>query len=165
MTIGGIVVRTRSVLVPMFAAALVLSACHKIGNMVNEEKSQELDEAAQQSEQDGWVGIDWDEAEVQQVIHEMSHQKIKASEKWGAIKITQDRIEVLLNYVQEQDFEHKELYVDILGRWREGDFSRAHKDHNAIWELQGGTVGKATGLLSKEEEAAFIEKHFGKDEL
>lgn len=145
----------------ILVAVFILVSCSEKENMVNEEKSADLDEA----EQAGWTELDWDEGEVQQVIHEMSHQKVKAPEKWGAIKITQERIDLLLKYVKKQDFEHQDVYVDILERWSEGDFSQADLDHNAIWELQGGTIGKATGLLSKEEEAVFIEKYFGKDDL
>lgn len=155
----------RKLCILVLVAVLLLSACSKKEGMVNKEKSEDLDEAVAQSGKDGWAELDWDEAEVQQVIHEMSHQKVKAGTKWGAIKITEERIELLLAYVKKQDFKQKDTYIDILERWIKGDFSQAHKDHNAIWELQGGTVGKATGLLSKEEEAVFIEKTFGKDEL
>jgi hypothetical protein len=40
-----------------------------------------------------------------------------------------------------------------LHSWKENNFSSAVSDYNRIWKLQGGTVGKATGLLTPEEEA------------
>ncbi len=103
------------------------------------------------------------EGEVQIAIHKMSHQKIEADEKWGFLPLTQERIKRLIKVVNSGNYEHKSLYLEILNRWSNGDFSQADKDHNAIWRLQGGSVGEATGVLSTEEEKAFIEEHFDVD--
>lgn len=98
-----------------------------------------------------------DEQRIQQIIHEMSHQKVKAKQKWGAILITQDRVGELIEVTESsENWEHREVYLDILYRWYDGDFSQADKDHNAIWKLQGGTIGKASGLLNAIEEKKFI---------
>ncbi|WP_227521592.1 DUF6241 domain-containing protein [Bacillus alkalisoli] len=40
------------------------------------------------------------------------------------------------------------------------DFSHAVQDHNAIWSLQNGTVGKATRLLTEREQLRYARKHF-----
>lgn len=37
------------------------------------------------------------------------------------------------------------------------------KDHNTVWERQGGTVGKATEILSSAEEQSLIENEFKGD--
>lgn len=103
---------------------------------------------------------DMDEVEVQGHIHAMSHQKVIAQDKWGFLPMTEERISRLIEVVSASDFEHKELYEDILKRWSERDFSQIHHDHNAVWNLQGGTVGKATGVLSAEEEKEFIEEYY-----
>ena len=102
---------------------------------------------------------DLNEEELQNLIHTMSHQKVKADQKWGAILLTHERVGILINVVKENEdrWEHPELYLDILNRWYTGDFSQADEDHNAIWELQGGSVGKATGLLNSWEEKEFIQ--------
>ncbi len=99
---------------------------------------------------------------VQDAIHGMSHQKVHAEDKWGFLPMTQDRINRLIVVVEENRGKYGEakLYLEILYRWADNDFSRADKDHNSIWKLQLGTVGKASGLLSIEEERAFIKKHF-----
>ncbi|MBS4206555.1 DUF6241 domain-containing protein [Bacillus sp. FJAT-50079] len=99
---------------------------------------------------------------VQDAIHAMSHQKVKADEKWGFLPLTQDRVKRLIEVVEknEKEYNHSNIYLDILRRWEKSDFSSVDKDHNAIWELQGGTIGKAYGILSPEEEKAFIRKHF-----
>src|SRR5699024_581213 len=95
---------------------------------------------------------DMSESAVMDSIHEMTHQKVKASRKWGALQITPERVERLLEVVKANDYEHRELYLDILGEWNAGRFGNSVTAHNAIWRLQSGTVGKATGLLSTEEE-------------
>ena len=102
---------------------------------------------------------DINEEELQNIIHSMSHQKVKAAQKWGAILLTQERVGLLLDVVKENEehWKHPELYMDILNRWYIGDFSQADEDHNAIWTLQGGSIGKATGLLTPWEEKDFIQ--------
>lgn len=103
-----------------------------------------------------------DEFEVQDGIHGMSHQKVQAEDKWGFLPLTQARVTRLIEVIEENEssYEHAETYLRILNRWSSNDFSQADKDHNAIWELQGGNVGQATGILNAKEERAFIKKHF-----
>ncbi|WP_246001333.1 DUF6241 domain-containing protein [Oceanobacillus piezotolerans] len=89
-------------------------------------------------------------------IHGMSHQKVKASEKWGFYEIHPTRINWLLEGLETVDVDNEEIYQDILERWRAKDFSRVDKDHNQIWKIQNGTIGEASGILSPEEEQAYI---------
>ncbi|ULT56342.1 DUF6241 domain-containing protein [Neobacillus drentensis] len=102
------------------------------------------------------------EDEVMDAIHKMSHQKVEASKKWGAIPLTPGRVNQLLKVVQKNanHYANSSVYIDILERWSKGDFSAVDKDHNRIWNLQGGTIGKAVGILSVEEEKAYIEENF-----
>ncbi|MEH7544297.1 MULTISPECIES: DUF6241 domain-containing protein [Bacillaceae] len=102
------------------------------------------------------------EDEVMDAIHKMSHQKVESSKKWGAIPLTSGRVNQLLKVVQknEKNYVNSSVYLDILERWSEGDFSSVDKDHNKIWSLQGGTVGKAVGILSAEDEKKYIEANF-----
>ena len=102
------------------------------------------------------------ELAVQDVIHAMSHQKVRADDKWGFLPLTQVRVQRLTEVVEmnESNYENASIYLDILSRWAENDFSRADKDHNAIWKLQNGTVGEAYGVLTYEEEKEFIKKYF-----
>ncbi|RHW31174.1 hypothetical protein D1B31_22570 [Neobacillus notoginsengisoli] len=99
---------------------------------------------------------------VQDAIHFMSHQKVKADEKWGSLQLTEERVDQLIGIIENKrgQYVHAELYLDILYRWKEGDFTQANEDHNAIWDLKGGTIGRATGILSPEEEERYIEKNF-----
>ncbi|ETI69413.1 DUF6241 domain-containing protein [Neobacillus vireti] len=102
------------------------------------------------------------EAEIQKAIHSMSHSKVYAEQKWTHLEPTQERIDRLLDVLDRNhlDLNHRDLYISILERWKVGDFSKAVSDHNKIWNLQGGTVGKATRLLREEEEAEYRKENF-----
>ena len=97
---------------------------------------------------------------IQEAIHGMSHQKVKAEDKWGFIPMTHERISRLIVVVEENKYISAPVYLDILNRWSNNDFSRVDEDHNAIWDLQEGNVGRATGIMSFEEERDFIKEHF-----
>ncbi len=99
---------------------------------------------------------------MMQDLHRMTHQKIDAKQKWGALQITRRRIDEMLRTVEEGNYAHGDLYRDILTKWQEGDFSNTVEAHNAIWDLQDGTVGKAKRLLTREEEEDFIRRQFGR---
>lgn len=47
--------------------------------------------------------------------------------------------------------------LEILNRWKKGDFSAVDRDHNIIWNIQDGSVGEAKGIMTKEQ---FIEDTF-----
>ncbi|MFQ3545444.1 DUF6241 domain-containing protein [Halobacillus rhizosphaerae] len=104
------------------------------------------------------------EAQFQATIHAMSHQKVEADRKWGAERMTQKKIDRLLGILKKAEevdaFKHPDLYENILIPWSKGNFSNAVEAHNAIWDLQGGSIGKATGLLSDKEEENYIKKNF-----
>ena len=106
--------------------------------------------------------VDMSEEEIQYAIHHMSHQKVKSNKKWGHLQITPERIQRLIEVVQanEREYGHSSLYINILNRWNENDFSSAVSDHNKIWKLQGGNIGEAKRLLTSKEEKEYIEKYF-----
>ncbi|WP_066187982.1 DUF6241 domain-containing protein [Gracilibacillus timonensis] len=99
------------------------------------------------------------EKELQKYLNYMAHQKIYAEEIWGFYEITPERIAFLLEVLDTQDYPHEDVYRDILDRWEAGDFSQAVSDHNRVWNLQGGTVGEATRLLTEEEEQAILDRN------
>ncbi len=94
--------------------------------------------------------------DLRRYIHGMSHQKVKANEKWWFYEITDQRIEWLLDSLDKSDISNDELYRVILERWQAGDFSQVVEDHNFVWRLEDGIAGKATRILSEEEEKEFI---------
>jgi hypothetical protein len=103
---------------------------------------------------------DMTEEQVIEAIHKMSHQKVVADEKWGAIPLTQDRVKRLIKVIKAHQYENNLIFLSILERWEKGDFSQAYEDHNKMWNLLDGTRGKAVNNASPEEERKFIQEHF-----
>lgn len=96
----------------------------------------------------------------QDYIHGMSHQKVRAEKKWGFYEIHPIRIKWLLEGLDQVDVKYASVYREILEKWEKGNFQEVDEDHNKIWNLQGGTVGKATGILSAEEEQQFLKEKY-----
>ncbi|MED1469244.1 DUF6241 domain-containing protein [Bacillus salipaludis] len=104
--------------------------------------------------------MDMNEIDFQQTIHNMSHQKVLAEEKRGAEPLTHDRVLRLIKIAEKSHYLNKNDYLGILKRWEANDFSNADNDHNIIWNLQDGTVGRASGVMSPEQERQYIDENF-----
>ncbi|MEI3605754.1 DUF6241 domain-containing protein [Pseudogracilibacillus sp. SE30717A] len=103
-----------------------------------------------------------EEINVLNYIHWMSHQKVNAENKWGFYEITDERIDWLLDALDQAGHSifNTENYKEILTRWKNDDFTNIVDDHNYVWGIQGGTdekSGKATGVLNEEQEQKYIE--------
>ncbi|UOQ83777.1 DUF6241 domain-containing protein [Gracilibacillus salinarum] len=96
---------------------------------------------------------------VLEYINYMSHQKIHAKDKWDFYQITPERITYLLKALEVKEFDHESLYLEILTKWKNNNFSEAVSDHNRVWALQNGTIGKATRLLTEEEEQKILDEY------
>ncbi len=102
----------------------------------------------------------WNEDRTVSTMHKMTHQKVYASDKWGAVEMTNDRVNRLYEIVKNSSFTNKDILLGILGKWKAGDFSMVDKDHNYFWKYQDGNVGEATGIMTAEDEQSFIESTF-----
>jgi hypothetical protein len=111
------------------------------------------------------IGIDDSSSQeaVIEVMHKMTHQKVKAKEKWGATPMIPETINQVYNIVENSEFEQKDDLLAILDKWKKGIFSEVDDDHNYFWTYQGGTIGKAYGIMSKSEEETFILNNFEED--
>ena len=98
--------------------------------------------------------------EVIEVMHKMTHQKVRAEEKWGAIPMIPETINDVYEIVSKSNFERKEDLLEILEKWKLNNFLSTDEDHNYFWRYQGGTVGKAYGTMSRNEEMEFIKNNF-----
>lgn len=105
---------------------------------------------------------DMDEERVQIYLHQMTHQKIVADKKRGAVEMSEENITNMLKIVKENYdyYEHSEFYEQTLLAWQNDDFSNAVSVHNTIWSWHNGTVGRATGLMTAEQEAEYVEENF-----
>lgn len=81
-------------------------------------------------------------------IHEMANTVVVASQKWGKKEMSEERINALILQLKagEDKYENGEKLLEILTKWKQGDFSKAHHDHNFVWDLLNGTVGKAKSV-------------------
>ncbi|MCW9133763.1 PRK06770 family protein [Bacillus paramycoides] len=99
------------------------------------------------------------EDEIISTMHRMVHQKVKSSEKWGFIEMTNKEISSAKNAVESStNFKYKSKLLSTLERWEKGDFSQTVEEHNFLWEIQGGDTGKATERLSPEEEKQYVKE-------
>lgn len=102
---------------------------------------------------------------IQDIIQEMAHQKIIAYEKDHSIMITPKRIDKVLQMVEENkdEYKHSDKYLDILKRWKQGDFTTVDDDHNIVMRIQRTEKdGTATGIATEEQELDYILRVFGK---
>ncbi|PGM34655.1 hypothetical protein CN941_25820 [Bacillus cereus] len=104
---------------------------------------------------------DSQEYEVIKSMHSMSHQKVEAEQKWGAIPMTKLHAEVVVDILNNTNFEKKAELLAIAERWAKGDFSKIVEDHNYFWSEQEGNIGKATGTMDATEEQTFVLNNFG----
>jgi len=113
---------------------------------------------------------------VEEVMQQMTHQKIIADEKEHSIMITPERIDILIQMVEENKDKYGrhsqydkharyEMYLDILKRWKKGDFSTVDDDHNILMYIQGSKSpeGLATGIATEEQEIYYIFHVFAKE--
>ena len=100
------------------------------------------------------------EAAVIDDMHLMTHQKVQAEYKTGAIQMTSSNIEGIYKIVTTSTYSRKNELLTILTKWINGNFRTIDYDHNILWKLQGGDTGEATGILTEREEKEFIKNNF-----
>ncbi|MGK9326041.1 DUF6241 domain-containing protein [Aerococcus urinaeequi] len=109
-----------------------------------------------------WLHIDiTQESQFLNAIHYMTHQKVQANSKQGALEITPERIDIMLGQAEAfSDSEHYPFYIEVLTAWDEEDFSNAVYAHNYVWNANDGDIGEAYALSDDDQEAAFVEANF-----
>jgi hypothetical protein len=91
---------------------------------------------------------DKDTRETFKKMHEMANTKIVAEDGliWGEIQPTEEEVSSLIQKVTNSNYEDKDKLLEILNRWKSGDFSNCVDEHNFMWKKLGGQVGKASKL-------------------
>lgn len=109
-----------------------------------------------------WLHIDiTQENQFLNAIHYMTHQKVQANSKQGALEITPERIDIMLEQAEAfSDSEHYPFYIEVLTAWDEEDFSNAVYAHNYVWNNKDGDIGEAYALSDDDQESAFVEANF-----
>ena len=106
------------------------------------------------------LGPNTTEDEIIALMHYMTHQKVKAYDKWGAFEMSSENIDKITKIVEKSDFDRKTPLLNMLNKWKAGNFNEAVEDHNYLWKIQGGTIGEAYELMSEKEEAQFVYNNF-----
>lgn len=166
----------RTIIILLVSLAILAGAGYWAYKSLTTSDEQQISNAAEEAEDKLQQGEDTEapkanelvetvglsEGEFQIHLHQMTHQKIQATEKRGAIEMTPERIDEMLKILRANEGAYKEyeFYEQSLSAWEEGNFSNAVNVHNTIWEWHNGTVGRATGLLSEEQEAEYVENNF-----
>lgn len=111
---------------------------------------------------DSWIYLDiTEESTFLTAIHYMTHQKILADSKQGALEITPERISIMLEQAEAfSESVHYPFFIEILSAWDAGDFSNAVYVHNYVWNAQDGNIGEAYGLFDESQEAEFVQANF-----
>jgi hypothetical protein len=102
------------------------------------------------------------EEDIVEILHDMTHQKVRSEEKWGFVQMTEVNFLAVKEVLQKNPAFNQNIdFLAILTDWLNNDFSNIVAEHNEIWEMKNGTVGKAYGILSPSEEQALIKEQFG----
>jgi hypothetical protein len=85
-------------------------------------------------------------------MHKMANARIIAvdGEVWGEEPMDPEVINGLLLAAKAYEHDPSNTWapdaIEILERWKTGDFSKCVEDHNYVWGLLDGTVGEAACL-------------------
>jgi hypothetical protein len=102
-----------------------------------------------------------------EAMHLMTHQKILATEKAGAIPMTHDNLKEVRDYLELLRDKNKiksEDYLQlgrIIERWEQAIFDEIDKEQDLLLEEMYAVIGFSNGLATRAEEELFIINNFG----
>lgn len=102
-------------------------------------------------------------------MHLMTHQKILATEKAGAIPMTHDNLKEVRDYLELLRDKNKiksEDYLQlgrIIERWEQAIFDEIDKEQDVLLEEMYAVIGFSNGLATRAEEELFILNNFGEE--
>ncbi|WP_214734448.1 DUF6241 domain-containing protein [Exiguobacterium sp. s154] len=100
-------------------------------------------------------------------MHLMTHQKILAKEKAGAIPMTHDNLKEVRDYLELLRDKNKIKNDDylqlggIIERWEQAIFDEIDKEQDVLLEEMYAAIGFSNGLATRAEEELFILNNFG----
>ncbi|MGE6492008.1 DUF6241 domain-containing protein [Exiguobacterium sp. NPDC077395] len=102
-----------------------------------------------------------------EAMHLMTHQKILATEKAGAIPMTHDNLKEVRDYLELLRDKNKIKSEDyrqlgqIIERWEQAIFVEIDKEQDLLLEEMYAVIGFSNGLATRAEEELFIINNFG----
>lgn len=102
------------------------------------------------------------EEDIIEILHNMTHQKVRSEEKWGFVQMTEVNLLAVEEVLKEYPAFNQNIdLLAIVTDWLNNDFSNIVAEHNLIWKMKDGSVGRAYGILSPSEEEALVKEQFG----
>ncbi|MEJ6527440.1 DUF6241 domain-containing protein [Exiguobacterium sp. USCH10] len=104
-----------------------------------------------------------------EAMHLMTHQKILATEKAGAIPMTHDNLKEVRDYLELLRDKNKIKSEDyrqlgqIIERWEQAIFDEIDKEQDLLLEEMYAVIGFSNGLATRAEEELFILNNFGEE--
>lgn len=146
----------------------VFKVSDKQNNTESSKSAQISDEKAMKESTQKMEGLEFaqsvpenaSESALWAMMHKMTHQKVVASEKWGLIRMDEESIAKAEEILLASDFTSKKELLEMIERWKNGQFDQVDDEHNAIWRMQKGSIGEARGILTEQQEQEFIENNF-----
>jgi len=88
------------------------------------------------------------EARIEVVIrmHEMANTLILAEDNkiWGKVTVNKESVSELLNMLNNfKASKEKDTFIAIAKNWQKGNFVNIVDDHNMVWKILEGTIGRA----------------------
>ena len=102
-------------------------------------------------------------------MHLMTHQKILATEKAGAIPMTHDNLKEVRDYLELLRDKNKIKSDDyhqldrIIERWEQAIFDEIDQEQDMLLEEMYAAIGFSNGLATRAEEELFILNNFGEE--
>ncbi|WP_152538893.1 MULTISPECIES: DUF6241 domain-containing protein [Exiguobacterium] len=121
------------------------------------------------------TGLDFDDPKklnkgnLVEAMHLMTHQKILATEKAGAIPMTHKNLKEVREYLEllhDQNKIKSDDYLQLGGiieRWEKAMFDEIDKEQDVLLEEMYAAIGFSNGLSTRAEEELFILNNFGEE--
>ena len=103
------------------------------------------------------------EKRYQEILHMMTHQKVRSKLKYGAVEMSKENIEAMMKILtqNEEVYENAKLYREILVRWKVSNFDEIVGEHNMLNDLLETNDKQALIKMGKLAEDKFISENFG----
>ncbi|MFP7416103.1 DUF6241 domain-containing protein [Priestia filamentosa] len=130
----------------------------------NPEKSQVTDTTTNKNPQEQEKAFEVPEnptgKDIENIMHKMTHQKVRAERKTGAVRMTPEAIDEVIELINDVQPSNSQELLKMANHWKNGNYEHIVEEHNYFWSREGGDIGKAYGRASLIEENEFIRQNF-----
>lgn len=95
-----------------------------------------------------------------EILHRMTHQKVKSKYKHSSVELSEDNVEAMLHILSQNKYDRGDVYKEILNKWKHENFKDIVEDHNRLRSLSKDKDGFAYSKMSKLQEREFVKDNF-----